>query len=397
MKTTRRDALKSALSIAAAGLAPGAAVASGNGHGDAAVTQGAGQGGPLAGDPNPLASLSDYEIVARERMSHAAYEYIAGGAGDDVTNRANREAYDRIRLNPSILVDVSKLDTRVSLFGHELAFPILMAPTAYHRMVHPEGEIATARGASAAGAILIVSSFATATLEEIAAVARTPLWFQLYVHPDRGFTRELVQRAEGNGFRALCLTVDTPLTGARNRQARVGFSLPAGVREEVMRRADGSPMRATFDASLSWKDIGWLRSFARVPLLLKGVLNPDDAARGIDAGAAGIIVSNHGGRNLDTAPATIDALPRVVERVQGRIPVLVDGGIRRGTDVLKAIALGATATLIGRSYLYGLAVNGADGVAAVVNILRREFEMAMALAGRPTIASIDRSVLWPAG
>lgn len=326
-------------------------------------------------------------------MSDSTYAFVAGGAADELTLRANREAYERILLDPTVLVDVSRLDTRVTLFGGELPFPILLAPTGYHRLLHPDGEVGTARGASAAAAALVVSSFATTTVEDIAAATKSPLWFQLYVQPDRGFTRELVRRVEAAGYQALCLTVDTPSIGARDRMARAGFAVPPGVVEENIRRA-GAPAPALLDPSLTWADVEWLRSFARVPVLVKGVLNPEDAARGIQAGAAGIIVSNHGARNLDTVPATIQVLARIVDRVEGRVPVLVDGGIRRGTDVLKALALGANAVLIGRPYLYGLAVSGAEGVTRVVEILRSELEMAMALTGRPTIARIDRTVLW---
>ena len=385
MKTTRRGALKSTLGAAAAILGPWSARAFG---------QAWARGGQISATPNPLPSLPDYERIARERLSDQSYAFVAGGAADELTLRANREAYDRIQLDPRVLVDVSHLDTRVTLLGHELAHPILLAPTGYHRLLHPDGEIGTARGASAAGATLVVSSYATAAIEDIAAVTGAPLWFQLYVQPDRGFTRELVRRVEAAGCRALCLTVDTPSIGARDRMARAGFAVPPGMVEENVRRP-GAPAPALLDPSLTWKDVEWLRSFARVPVLLKGVLNADDAARGVAAGAAGIIVSNHGARNLDTVPATIQALPRIVDRVEGRIPVLVDGGVRRGTDVLKALAVGANAILIGRPYLYGLAVSGAEGVTRVVNILLSELEMAMALTGRPTIASIDRSVLWP--
>lgn len=385
MKTTRRDALKSVLRVAAASLGPWSARAFG---------QAWARGGQITAAPNPLPSLPDYERVARERLSDQSYAFVAGGAADELTLRANREAYDRIQLDPRVLVDVSHLDTRLTLLGHELAHPILLAPTGYHRLLHPDGEIGTARGASAAGSILVVSSFATAAVENIAAATGAPLWFQLYVQPDRGFTRELVRRVEAAGCRALCLTVDTPSIGARDRMARAGFAVPPEMVEENIRRP-GAPAPALLDPSLTWKDVEWLRSFARVPVLLKGVLNADDAARGVEAGVAGIIVSNHGARNLDTVPATIQALPRIVDRVEGRIPVLVDGGVRRGTDVLKALALGANAILIGRPYLYGLAVSGAEGVTRVVNILRSELEMAMALTGRPTIARIDRSVLWP--
>jgi 4-hydroxymandelate oxidase len=384
MKTTRRGALRSALGAAAACLAPWSARAFG---------QAWARGGQITAAPNPLPSLPDYERVARERMSEQSYAFVAGGAADELTLRANREAYDRILLNPRVLVDVSRLDTRVTILGRALPHPILLAPTGYHRLLHPDGEVGTAQGASAAGATFVLSSFSTTAVEDVAAATRSPLWFQMYVQPDRGFTRELVRRVEAAGCQALCLTVDTPSIGARDRMARAGFAVPPGMVEENVRRP-GAPAPALLDPSLSWKDVEWLRSFAKVPVLLKGVLNADDAARGLEAGAAGIIVSNHGARNLDTVPATIQALPRVVERIEGRIPVLVDGGIRRGTDVVKALALGANAVLIGRPYLYGLTVGGGEGVTRVVGILRSELEMAMALTGRPTIALIDRSVLW---
>jgi 4-hydroxymandelate oxidase len=352
------------------------------------------------------ADLFDYAKLAPEHMSAIGWEYISGGAADELTLRWNRESYDRIRLRPRILVDVSELDLRVKLFGRELPFPILLAPTAYHKLAHAEGEIATARGAGAAGATFVVSTSATASLEDIAQVATRPLWFQLYVQRDRDFTRELVRRTEAAGCEALVVTVDSPVLGARYRETRTKFALPPGVERANLiglktatggqRPSESTIYSALLDPKLTWKEIEWLRALTKLPLVLKGILNPDDAARGVDLGASGIIVSNHGGRNLDTLPATIDALPGVAARVGGRVPVLVDGGIRRGTDVLKAIAFGASAVLIGRPYMYGLAVGGADGVTRVVNILRREFEMAMALTGRTSIAQIDESVIWQA-
>jgi 4-hydroxymandelate oxidase len=338
-------------------------------------------------DLETLLSLFDFEAEAHNRISHGAWERIAGGAADEITLRWNREAYDHIRLKPRILVDVSKLDTRITLLGQELPFPILLAPTGAQRFVHAEGEIAAARGAAAANAVYVISSSASMRVEEIARSTRAPVWFQLYVQRDRAFTRDLVQRAEDAGCRALCVTVDSPTFGARNREDRAKNELP----ERDLPNLKGKDY---LDPSLTWKDIDWLRSFARRPVLLKGVLNPDDALTAVKAGVSGIIVSNHGARNLDTVPATIDALPLVVEKVAGRVPVLVDGGIRRGTDIIKAFALGASAVQIGRPYLWGLGVAGAEGVTRVVEILRKEFEMAMALTGRPTIASIDRSVLW---
>ena len=354
--------------------------------------------------PAGAVSLSDFEALARERVPRMAYEYISGGAADEITLRWNRESFDRIRLRPKILVDVSNLDTRLTLFGQELPFPILLAPTAYHRLVHPEGEIATVRGAALAGATLIAGMLATNTIEEMAKAATGPLWFQTYILKDRGFTRDLVQRAEGAGCKAICVTVDSPVVGVRNRDQRANFALPPEMERANLkglmrpggnlRPPEGDIYTPILDASLTWKEIDWLRSFARVPVLLKGVLNPDDAEQAVKAGASGIIVSNHGARNLDTVPATIDILSEVTERVAGRIPVLMDSGVRRGTDVLKALALGATAVLIGRPYLYGLGVAGPEGVRRVVNILQTEFRIAMALAGRPSLRSIDRSALW---
>ena len=348
----------------------------------------------------------DFEPRARERISHIAYEFISGGAGDELSLKWNREAYDRIRLRTRVLVDVSKLDTGVRLFGQELAHPILLAPTAYHKLVHPEGEVETARGAGSAATTMVVSSFATTAVEDIARAATQPLWFQLYVQPDRGFTKSLVQRAEDAGCKAICVTVDTPLAGARNREERAAFRLPPGMdiphlrglRTAGARNAprEGEVFNAILDPTLTWKDIEWLKSFAKVPLLLKGVLDPDDADQAARLGVSGIIVSNHGARNLDTVPATIDALPAVVEQIGGRLPVLVDGGIRRGTDVLKALARGASAVLIGRPYLFALGVAGAAGVSRSVTILRRELQIAMALTGRRKIAEIDSSVLWGA-
>jgi 4-hydroxymandelate oxidase len=364
----------------------------------ASPDRGAGQSTPAQsckGAPAEILSLPEFEEHARQCMPRVAYEFLASGAADEHTLRWNREAYDRIRLRPRVLEDVAVVDTRVSLFGRELAFPILLAPTSYHRALHPDGELATAKGAGAAGATWVVSSATTTTLEDIGRAATAPLWFQLYVQPDKGITRELVQRAESNGCQALCLTVDTPVLGARNRQVRAKFALPPGVTAPYMTqlrtRAVSDPRRGV---AITWKDVEWLRSVARVPLLLKGIITGDDADRGIAAGAHGIIVSNHGARNLDTLPATIDALPEVVDHIGGRVPVLVDGGVRRGTDVLKAIALGATAVLIGRPYCYALGIGGAAGVQRVVEILRAELEMALQLTGRRSLGALDRGVLW---
>ena len=338
-------------------------------------------------DTSALFSISDFEALAEKRIVHGAWERIQGGAADELTLRWNKEGWQHLRLRPRALVDVSKLDTRVTVLGQEMPFPILLAPTGGQGLIRPKGELAVADGAAAAQTTLVISSSASLRVEEIAAHAKGPVWFQLYVQRDRGFTKDLVQRAEGSGCRALCVTVDSPTQGARNREYHAKGELP----DRALPNLQGKDY---LDPSLTWKDIDWLRSFAKTPVWLKGILNPDDARIAVEDGVAGIMVSNHGARNLDTAPATVDALPLVVEQVRGRMPVIVDGGIRRGTDVLKALALGATAVQIGRPYLYGLGVAGADGVERVVGILRNEFEMAMMLTGRATIKSIDRSVLW---
>ena len=348
-----------------------------------------------------LLSVSDFQEAARRRMSHMAYEYVEGGAADEITLRWNQEALQRLRICPRVLTDVSRIDTRVTLLGQQHPVPILLAPTGYHATMHPDGELATARGAGRAGTTLVVSTSATTTIEDVARAATAPLWFQLYMQPERDFTADLVRRAEAAGCRALCVTVDSPVAGPQNRIQRARFVLPAGIEAPMnplanrQRRSTSAagggvePFRIRYPAT--WADIPWLKSLTRLPILLKGILHPADAEMAVSAGVDGIIVSNHGARNLDTAPATIEVLPEIAERVAGRIPVLMDGGIRRGTDVLKALALGANATLVGRPYLYGLAAAGAEGVTKVVEILRTELEMAMALTGCATIAAIGRS------
>jgi 4-hydroxymandelate oxidase len=330
-----------------------------------------------------LVTLDDYEAAARDRIPDPAWEYIHSGAADEYTLKWNREAFNRILLSPRVLSESRPIDTRTRVLGYDLPHPILLAPVAAQSIAHPDGEIATARGARAAQAGMVLSSYTSKRVEEVAAAGPAPLWFQLYIQ-ERAATRELVDRVVASGCTALCVTVDTPTLGARDRMARSGFTYP------------DLPYRSVQpgENACTWDDVAWIRASSKVPVLLKGILHPDDAELGIQAGAAGIIVSNHGARNLDTTPPTIDVLPRVVERVAGRVPVLLDGGIRRGTDVLKALALGAAAVMIGRPYIYGLAVGGEDGVTAVVHILQRELEQAMALTGRTTLASVDRSTLW---
>jgi len=346
-------------------------------------------------------SLPELEALAEGYMSAMARAYVCGGAADELTLRANCEDWQRMLLNPRVLVDVSQIDLKTELLKHQFNLPILLAPTAFHRLCHPEAELATVQGANRAGAGMILSSYSTVAVEEVARAALNPVWFQLYTQTDRGLTQQMVQRAEAAGCKALCVTVDTPVLGARHRESRSQFTLPADFKLPNLNLGPVShrPMRGAIysellNPALTWKDIEWLGSITKLPVLLKGVLNPEDAARAVDAGVAGVIVSNHGARNLDTVPSTAAALPRIVERVQGKMLLMVDGGIRRGTDVLKALALGAQAVLIGRPFLFGLAVAGAEGVARAVDILRNELMMAMALTGRTAIAQIDRSVLW---
>jgi len=357
----------------------------------------------------PTADVTRFEPLARSRLSQMAYDYVRSGGADEISMRENRAGFERLKLSPRVLVNVSQIDTRVNLFGTELESPIQLAPVAYHRLYHTEGEIGTARGASAAGSLFVISSFTTTSIDEIARNTRAPIWFQLYVQRDRAFTKDMVQHAVASGCKALCLTVDTPVLG--NRYGQLSFGLPKELECVHLR---GMPVKTPaaaqvshghktqrstiydtlFDPSFNWNDLEWLRSVAGVPVLLKGVLSAEDGRLAVSCGANGVIVSNHGGRNLDTVPATIDALPRVVEAVAGRIPVMLDSGIRRGTDVLMALALGAKAVFIGRPYIYGLAAGGAKGVERVISILRDELERAMALTGRRSIAEVDASVLW---
>ncbi|QUS40192.1 alpha-hydroxy-acid oxidizing protein [Tardiphaga alba] len=351
--------------------------------------------------PATIASVSDYEPYARERMTEQAWAYIAGGAADEVTLRDNCAAFQRLTLRPRVLQDLTGAHTQLTLFGHTFLHPIMLAPVAFQALVHPEAEMATALGASAMQAGMVVSTQATRLLEDIAAAASSPLWFQLYIQPDRDFTRDLVQRAERAGYQALVVTVDAPVNGLRNREQRSGFAFPAGVEAVNLRGMRGLPPRRgeagaqillgsdLLNAAPTWRDLAWLKSLTRLPVLLKGITTAEDAVRAVTEGMDGVIVSNHGGRTLDGLPATIDVLPDIVAAVEGRVPVLMDGGIRRGSDVFKALALGAKAVLIGRPYVYGLAAAGATGVSHVLYLLRAELEVTMALAGCRDLAAIS--------
>lgn len=393
MATTRREILLST------GMLAGTSMAQVRAKSLPVAAQGA---ETVPGTVEEALSIWDLKAMARERLPLAAWTNIVGASADEITMHWNRQSYDEIRLRPRVMVDPRQIDMTTTLFGEKLNVPILLAPTGGHRGTHPGGELATVRGAGKAGVIMVVSTVSSTPVEEIKAMATEPLWFQLYVLRDRSLTKDLVQRAESAGCKALCVTVDTATTGPRNRQDRGNFrGIPAAGRGmphlQGMKRPDvieSDIFSSARDPNVTWKDVDWLRSITKMPLLLKGVLDPIDAQQAVDEGVDGIIVSNHGGRNLDTAQATIVALPEIADRVEGRIPILIDGGVRRGTDVLKAIALGARAVLIGRPYRYGLAAGGAIGVARTIDILKRELEMAMANTGRMSIKEIDQSVLW---
>ncbi len=332
-----------------------------------------------------LLTLFDYENLAATHLDQATWSYYLGGSDDEVTLRANREAFERIRLRPRMLVDVSRCEMGTTVLGTPVSLPVLIAPSAFHTLADPAGECATAQAAGGAGTLMVASSSSTRSLEEIAQAASGPLWFQLYVF-NRQNARELVQRAAAAGYRALVLTVDSPRWGHKERAIRSGFQIPT--------KANVSDQAAAKDAiAITWDDVDWLRSLSPLPILLKGILTAEDALLAVEHGVDGIIVSNHGGRQLDGVSAGIEALPEVVEAVNSRCEVYVDGGIRRGTDILKALALGARAVLVGRPILWGLAVEGRSGARQVLEILRAELELAMALAGRPTLASIDRSLV----
>lgn len=345
-------------------------------------------------------NLDEFEAVARERLEKGIYGYYAGGADDEVTVRANREAFQRLCLRYRVLVDVSKIDPGTRILGLPLSFPVLLAPTALHRMAHPEGEKATARAAASVGTLMTLSTVSSVSLEEVAAAApEGHRWFQLYQETDRSRTRRLVERAQAAGYKAVVLTVDAPLLGRRERDLRHPFVLPKGVRaahfDAAPRSVSGGSPLSTFisQPGVTWKDLAWTRSFCSLPLLIKGVVRGDDAKRAVEEGIDGIWVSNHGGRQLDTAVTGIDALPEVVAAVGPHFEVLVDGGIRRGTDIVKALALGARAVLVGRPVLWGLAVAGQDGVEQVLAILKRELDNAMALCGCPSLADIGPDLI----
>jgi isopentenyl diphosphate isomerase/L-lactate dehydrogenase-like FMN-dependent dehydrogenase len=327
--------------------------------------------------------VDDYEPVARERLPKDVYDYYAGGAGEEWTLAENRRAFDRWILRPRFLRATGPPDPSTELFDTRISSPVLIAPWAYQGLAHPDGERATARAASSAGTIMVVSTTAADDLEEVAKAGDMPKWWQLYIFRDRGKTAEVLDRVAAAGYAAICWTVDFPANGLRHRDTRNGFVMPMGLEGDV-----------EYDPMISWDDLAFIREHVPgVPLLVKGILTAEDAELALRAGVDGIVVSNHGGRQLDSTAAGIDALPEVVDAVAGRVPVLVDGGIRAGTSVVKAVALGAAAVLVGRPAVWGLAAAGEEGVADVLRILREEFENAMALVGCRTVGDIGPEVV----
>jgi isopentenyl diphosphate isomerase/L-lactate dehydrogenase-like FMN-dependent dehydrogenase len=341
-------------------------------------------------------NVADYEQLAAERLDPGVHGYFAGGAGDEWTLRENVEAFARVRLRPRVLVDVSDVTTATTVLGSEISMPLLVAPVAFQRLVDPDGEVAMARAAAAAGTIMCLSTIASSRPREVAGGApAAPRWFQLYCLSDRGVTRALIDEAVESGFDAIALTVDAPRAGRRERDFRTGFEIPAEMSAPAVAAAIGSERAVSIqevfslvDASLAWDDFAELAADCSLPVLLKGVQTGEDARLAVEHGAAGIVVSNHGGRQLDGVPATLELLPEVVEAVDGRCEVLMDGGIRRGTDVVTALAGGARAVLAGRAPLWGLAVDGERGAARVLEILRSEIELALTLLGCPSPAEV---------
>jgi len=350
--------------------------------------------------------IDDYEAEALDQLPQMVADYYAGGSRDEGTLRANRSGWDRWRLRHRVLVDVSELDASIEVPGGRAAFPVVAAPTAFHGLAHPDAEKATAAGVSVAGTAMCLSTLSNTPVEEVVASADgAPVIFQLYVYKDRGATDAIVARVREAGCKALMVTVDAAILGTRERDIRNGFHLPppwslpnaapTGVAVPASAGASGlaAYVAEQLDQSLSWKDLEAFVARAGMPVWVKGIVRDDDAARAADLGVAGIVVSNHGGRQLDGGVSTAEALPEVVEAVGGQCPVWVDGGIRRGTDVVKALALGARAVMVGRPVLWGLTVGGADGVRDVLGQLRAEVEEAMALAGAPNVADVTRDLV----
>lgn len=348
-----------------------------------------------------LASVAEMAPLARAMLPADVWDYFAGGAGTERTVRANEEAFQRLALLPRMLVDVSARDLGTTVLGTPVAGPVGVAPTSYHVLAHPDGEAATARAAGEAGLLNIVSVFSSVSLEEVAKASAGAQWFQLYCLRDRGVTRALIERAEAAGYRAIVLGVDLPVIGYRDRDIRNGFGLPDGVHPVNLPPAGGGGRGLALTElndvlvgpDLTWDDVEWVRGLTNLPLVIKGVLAPPDAERAAGLGARGVLVSNHGGRQVDGSVASMTVLPEVVEAVGDRCEVYLDGGVRRGTDVLKAVALGARTVFVGRPVLWGLTLGGASGVLAVLRMYLRELDLVMAACGCPDLASAGPHLL----
>jgi len=357
--------------------------------------------------PDFLLNVSDYSRAARAKLPRDVSDYYEGGALDEVTLRENTDGWTRLKLYYRVLAGVATRELNTTVLGQSVSMPILVAPTAFHRLACEAGEIATARAAKAAGTLFVLSSLSNTAMESVFAQAGSPRWFQLYIYKDQTITRELVQRAEAAGAEAIVLTVDAPGLGTRERDARNSFRLPDGLAAENLAplgkgnfpEVRGSGLaayaRANFKEDLGFDDLNWLCRSTRLPVVVKGVCRGDDARRAAELGARAVVVSNHGGRQLDTAPATCEVLPHVVEAVGDLCEIYVDGGIRRGSDVLKAVALGARAVLVGRPILWGLGVAGEEGALQVLEILRRELDEAMLLCGCSKLSAVDGTLLRP--
>lgn len=356
--------------------------------------------------PLDVINIFDLERLAKERLPVLAYDYYRSGAWDETTLKANRESFEKLKIHYKILVDVEKRDLSTTIFGQHIDFPILVAPTAFHKLAHPDGELATGRAALKSKTIMTLSSLSTTTIEEVAEATNKTFWFQLYINKQREYTRDLVARAESAGAKALVVTVDTPLWGRRERDVRNGFHLPPGLsainlvkyqQDGIAKGQSGAGLGQSFswmlDATLQWKDLEWLATITKLPIIIKGVCRVDDAIKATEHGIKGILVSNHGGRQMDSAPATIDVLPAIVDAVGNHATVLMDGGIRRGTDAMKALAQGAKAVLVGRPVLWGLAAGGQQGVEKALSMLKEELDLGMALSGCRNLKELNRSLL----
>lgn len=371
---------------------------------------------------NTLINLAELEELVEKSLDKTTlapshFDYYRGGAADELTLKRNCQAFAEISIWPRMLVDISKRDMSLSLAGHKIDMPIVIAPTAFQALAHSRGELATAAAAERLNTIMTLSTLSNHNIEEVAK-AGNHLWYQLYVYKDRAITKDLVARAEANNYKALVVTVDSPVLGRRERDIRNQFTLPPGLRAANLEKfalgninknnnssnqdSDlASYIASLYDTSLTWKDLEWIISLTKLPVFVKGVLRGDDAIKAVAAGAKGIIVSNHGGRQLDTTIATIEALPGIIAALEKgnssnnhrEVEVLLDGGIRRGTDILKALAMGAKAVMIGRPVLWGLALSGQSGVEAVLNLLKSEFDLAMALSGCGNLAAITSDLI----